>query len=176
MSAVHADTMQAYLKLSPAQLEDTMFLRKLYLTKRSVLGRKGKAIVAQMAGSDTQSEAEAHPVLNIARVADLAADLKQIAAQEQVHHYRILRAWFRGVSPLYHSSPFTTLMAVLILATSLLVPGADIFCIGCACCCLLDVSMSQMHSMAFPALYCPMACAIMHSAFNIHFFMHQCHE
>ena len=90
-------SVQAVLRLSKEQMHDAMFLRKLYLTRRAVLNKEGRAILAQMTDTEQPSGDDPHPVLNVARVGALATSLQQIAAKEQVHHYRIVHAWFRGV-------------------------------------------------------------------------------
>lgn len=83
---------QGLLLLSEAQFQDIMLLRKLFLTKRCLLRAKRDQLMA------TTSEPHLHPSDNVARMTDLAEQLKDNASEDQRLLYQMSRAFYCGVS------------------------------------------------------------------------------
>lgn len=83
------------MQLSEDQAKDLFFLRRLFLTRRCVLSMDRKALISQLAASDTEV---LNPTENITTVEHLTATLKQNAAEDHELYYKVARAMFRGVS------------------------------------------------------------------------------
>lgn len=85
---------QANLELSSAQIEDLLFLRRLFLTRRCVLSVERKNLTRQLAVSDHDV---LNPSENMPAVDHLTDRLKDNAAEEHELFYKVARAIFRGV-------------------------------------------------------------------------------
>ena len=75
-------------------MDDVMLLRKLYLTKRHLLRARRDDLIA----STREQMPHLHPSENVARMADLADQLKQNASEDQQLLYFTSRAFYCGVS------------------------------------------------------------------------------
>ena len=73
---------------------DVMLLRRLYLIKRHRLRAKRDDLMA----STREQMLQLHPSENVARMADLADQLKQNASEDQQLLYYMSRAFYCGVS------------------------------------------------------------------------------
>ncbi len=87
--------LQELLSLSDAQMQDFAYLRRLYLTKRSLLAFERKNLVDQMQDSDS---ALPHPADGQIGVPELAAKLRQNAADDYEVYIKLGYAVRRGVS------------------------------------------------------------------------------
>lgn len=81
---------QGLLLLSEAQFQDIMLLRKLFLTKRCLLRAKRDQLMV------TTPELHLHPSDNVARMTDLAEQLKDNASEDQCLLYRMSRHFIAG--------------------------------------------------------------------------------
>lgn len=72
-----------------------MQLRGLYLTKRALLALQRKALVHSMASFDSQL---AHPSDNSVSAADMAAQVKDIAFEDEAVLHRVARPVWLGLS------------------------------------------------------------------------------
>ena len=93
---VHVCVPQGLLELSEEQVADVMHLRRLYLTRRTLLAQQRKALIHSIAHFDSQL---VHPSDNSVTAEEVAARLKDIAFEDQAVLYRIARAVWCGVSP-----------------------------------------------------------------------------
>lgn len=91
---------QELLSLSDAQMQDFAHLRHLYLTKRALLAFERKKLVNQMQESDSVLP---HPADGQLEVSELAAKLRQNAADDYEVYIKLGYAVRRGVSYLCQS-------------------------------------------------------------------------
>jgi hypothetical protein len=89
--------MQALWSLSEEQACDLMHLRRLSITRRVVLSMQRKALMAQLATSDSQI---LNPTESILTVEELTKALSQNAVEDRKIFYKVARAVHRGVSNL----------------------------------------------------------------------------
>ena len=88
--------MQVVMNLSNRQARDLMYIRRLNLTQRCNLSAERKALMHQMALSE--SEALINRSDNLSTVSKLAARLQQNTAEDRQVYYKLARATYRGVS------------------------------------------------------------------------------
>ena len=86
---------QKALNLSEAQLQDLTCLRRLYITKRSVLHVKRQAA---MTSACMGGKGALHPQADFDHFANLAAVLKETAMQDCKAYHQLCHAVFKGVS------------------------------------------------------------------------------
>ena len=86
---------QENMHLSDDQTKDLLFLRRLFLTRRCVLSMARKALISQLADTDSQV---LNPTENILTVEHLTKTLRENAAEDHELYYKVARAMFRGVS------------------------------------------------------------------------------
>ena len=88
--------LQAVLCLSPEQVIDLMFLRRIFVLRRQELAVQRARLTQQM--QDETASTLAHAT----RVKDLASDLRQNAAADHQNFHRFAWATYFGVGPRIH--------------------------------------------------------------------------
>ncbi len=83
--------MQGILCLSDDQIQDLMFLRRVYFLKRHELNSQCAALRAKMQNQDP------HPLANVAMVTSAASQLRQNAAEDRQVLMRFAWAVYFGV-------------------------------------------------------------------------------
>lgn len=104
------DTLPSLLDLSEAQVDDALYIRRLYLTKRGLLAVERNALMAEM---DTVNKAIPHATESLASVSNVASLLQQNAIQDYQVYIKVCAAMRRGVfstqqwaTMIVHSYPF----------------------------------------------------------------------
>lgn len=87
--------MQSLLDLSEAQVDDALYIRRLYLTKRGLLAVERNALMAEM---DTVNKAIPHATESLASVSNVASLLQNNAIQDYQVYIKVCAAMRRGVS------------------------------------------------------------------------------
>ena len=87
--------LQSLLDLSEAQVDDALYIRRLYLTKRGLLAVERNALMAEM---DTVNKAIPHATESLASVSNVASLLQQNAIQDYQVYIKVCAAMRRGVS------------------------------------------------------------------------------
>ena len=72
-----------------------MLLRQLYHTKRALLSMERRELLNQMTHAEHQLP---HPCEHVVVLTDLSTCLKDNSAESHLVHYRVARAFYRGVS------------------------------------------------------------------------------
>ncbi len=90
------------MSLSEPQMQDLLYLRRLYITKRSVLHVKRQSHITNtcMAGQEAL-----HPHADFDQFANLAAVLKETAMQDCRAYHQLCHAVFKGVGAMFHHGP-----------------------------------------------------------------------
>lgn len=83
------------MNLSEEQLQDLVYLRQLYVTRRSVLHVKWQE---HMNSACLGGKEPLHPHADLDHFANLAAVLKQTAMQDCRAYHQLCHAVFKGVS------------------------------------------------------------------------------
>lgn len=81
------------LSLSEQQINDIMFLRRMYFAKRRSLDAQRTALISRM------QEQAPNPVAHAARTSPFAAELRENAAEDFKFHQKAAAAVLCGVSP-----------------------------------------------------------------------------
>ncbi|KAL0033744.1 hypothetical protein WJX77_003466 [Trebouxia sp. C0004] len=104
------DTLPSLLDLSDAQVDDALYIRRLYLTKRGLLAVERNALMAEM---DTVNKAIPHATESLASVSNVASLLQQNAIKDYHVYIKVCAAMRRGVfstqqwaTMIVHSYPF----------------------------------------------------------------------
>ena len=87
--------LQILLGLSNSQIQDCMLLRQLYRSKRALLSMERRELLNQMTHVEHQLP---HPCEHVVVLTDLSTCLKDNSAESHLVHYRVARAFYRGVS------------------------------------------------------------------------------
>jgi hypothetical protein len=87
--------LQSLLDLSDAQVDDALYIRRLYLTKRGLLAVERNALMAEM---DTVNKAIPHATESLASVSNVASLLQQNAIQDYQVYIKVCAAMRRGVN------------------------------------------------------------------------------
>ncbi len=88
--------LQKQADLSEHQVEDLLYLRRLYIHRRGALSLKRQALVSK----PYPSGSALHPQQELDHVAELAAGLKEVAMQDGKAYHLVSHAMCRGVSHL----------------------------------------------------------------------------
>ncbi len=88
--------LQKQAELSEQQVEDLLYLRRLYIHRRGALNLNREALVSK----PYPSGSSLHPQQELDHVAELAAALKEIAMQDCKAYHLVSHAMCRGVSHL----------------------------------------------------------------------------
>jgi len=91
-----AATLQKPADLSEQQVEDLLFLRRLYIHRKGALSLKREALMSKPYSSGSTL----HPQQELDHVAKLAAALKEVAMQDCKAFHLVAHAMCRGVSHL----------------------------------------------------------------------------
>ena len=86
--------LQILLGLSKEQIQDFLLLRKLYLTKRSLLATQREALIRELHQSSSQLSASDI----LAKVLEISGKLRQNAAEDYLAYIKTACAARRGVS------------------------------------------------------------------------------
>lgn len=76
-------------------MDDALYIRRLYLTKRGLLAVERNALMAEM---DTVNKAIPHATESLASVSNVASLLQQNAIQDYQVYIKVCAAMRRGVS------------------------------------------------------------------------------
>lgn len=87
--------LQNLVALSQEQIQDFLLLRRLYLTKRSLLAVEREALVSDL---HKASMHELNSTESFAKMVDVSAKLRQNAAEDYLAYIKVACAARRGVS------------------------------------------------------------------------------
>ena len=146
---------QILLGVSESQIQDCMLLRQLYHTKRALLSMERRELLNQMTHVEHQLP---HPCEHVVVLTDLSTCLKDNSAESHLVHYRVARAFYRGVSYLALNVDTAMVHAALVSAPCAVwrpcmarqhLPHAHLaFTVGCVLAVSMIVSVCLSHMSA----------------------------